>query len=97
MAKSMETSKKLVYISDAIAIGMSVAFVYATFFTEVDTTNLAQVTIASLAEATVANGFYYWKSKNENRYKYVIKLMKEWAVKYGVDAVIRLAEVVLKD
>lgn len=97
MAKSMETSKKLVYISDAIAIGMSVAFVYATFFTEVDTANLAQVTIASLAEATVANGFYYWKAKNENRYKHVVKLMKEWAKTYGVDAVIRLAEVILKD
>ena len=46
---------------------------------------------------SVANGFYYWKSKNENRYKYVIKLIREWAEKYGIEAVIRIADIVLKE
>lgn len=42
-------------------------------------------------------GFYLWKSKNENRAKYAQKFIRLVADKYGVDAAIRIAEVVLKD
>ncbi len=97
MAKRMETSKKLVYLSDSIAICLSAAVICGTFFTDRDIGALAQVSVASLTECGVANGFYYWKAKNENRYKYVIRLIREWAEKYGIDAVIRIADIVLKE
>ena len=42
-------------------------------------------------------GFYLWKSKNENRAKYAQKFVKLMADKYGVDAAIQIAQVVLKD
>lgn len=93
----METSKKLVYLSDSIAICLSAAVICGTFFTDRDIGALAQVSVASLTECGVANGFYYWKAKNENRYKYVIRLIREWAEKYGIDAVIRIADIVLKE
>jgi len=38
-----------------------------------------------------------WKSKNENRAKYAQKFVLDFADKYGIDAAIRIAEVVLKD
>lgn len=97
MARKMETSKKLVYISDFVAFCLSAAVICGTFLTEKDISPLAQVTVASLAECGAANGFYYWKAKNENRYKYVIKLIREWAEKYGIDSVIRIADIVLKE
>ena len=97
MARKMETSKKLVYISDFVAICLSAAVIYGTFVTEKDISPLAQVAVASITECGVANGFYYWKSKNENRYKYVIKLIREWAEKYGIEVVIRIADIVLKE
>jgi len=97
MAKNIETSKKLVYISDAVMICLCVSCIYGFFYTEKDISPLVTVTVASITECGVANGFYYWKAKNENRYKYVIKLLKEWAGKYGIDAVIRIADIVLKE
>ena len=97
MAKKMETSKKLVYISDFVAVSLSAAVIYGTFFTDRDMATLAQVAVAAIAECGVANGLYYWKAKNENRYKYVMRLVKDWADKYGIDSVANLAEIVLKD
>ena len=97
MVKNMETSKKLVYISDFLTFCLCSACIYGVFCTEKDISALVQLAIASLTECGVANGFYYWKAKNENRYKYVIKLLKEWADKYGVDAIIRIADIVLKE
>ena len=97
MAKKMETSKKLVYISDLITVGLSVSVAYGTFYTDKSMTDLAQVTIASFGETAAAHAFYYWKAKNENRYKYVIRLMRHWVDKHGIDAVIRLADIVLKE
>ena len=97
MAKKMETSKKLVYISDGAAIALSAAVAYGTFYTAQDMSSLASVTGDAWVACAAANAFYYWKAKNENRYKYVIKLIKEWAEKYGIDAVIRIADIVLKE
>ena len=42
-------------------------------------------------------GFYYWKSKNENRAKYAQRFLNKFADKYGADAALRAAEIVLKD
>ncbi len=57
MAKKMETSKKLVYISDFVAICLSAAVIYGTFVTEKDISPLAQVAVASITECGVAKRF----------------------------------------
>ena len=51
--------------------------------------------VGTLASVTI--GFYYWKSKNENRSKYAQKFVKQMADKYGIEAVCRICELVLKD
>lgn len=78
MSKKMETSKKLVYISDTLAICLSTAVICGTFLAEKDISPLSQVTVAAITECGVANAFYYWKSKNENRYKYVIHRLEKY-------------------
>jgi hypothetical protein len=55
------------------------------------------VTPLAWASFDVAIGFYYWKSKNENRSKYTMKFVKQIPDKYGIDAALRAAEIVLKD
>lgn len=51
MARKMETSKKLVYISDFVAICLSAAVIYGTFVTEKDISPLTQVAVASITES----------------------------------------------
>lgn len=51
----------------------------------------------SWTEVGVASGFYFWKSKNDNRHKYAMRYVSKIANEYGIDAAIRIAEVVLKD
>lgn len=58
---------------------------------------LVEITIAWIGLLTAAWGLYAWKSKNENRAKYAQKFVLDFADKYGIDAAIRIAEVVLKD
>ena len=53
--------------------------------------------VAAIGLLATAYGFYMWKSKNENRAKYAQKFVLDFADKYGIDAAIRIAEVVLKD
>lgn len=97
MAKKMETSKKLAYLSDASAIILSVAVAYGCLCTDKDMNSLAIVAGAAWVECGAANAFYYWKAKNENRSKYAIRLVKDLADKYGIENVTHLTEIVLKD
>ena len=97
MARKMETSKKIAYISDASAISLSAAVVYGCLNTGNDMSSLATVTAAAWVECGAANAFYFWKAKNENRSKYAMRLVKDLADKYGIDAVTHLTEIVLKD
>lgn len=58
--------------------------------------------IATLAGASFVTdgawgGFYYWKAKNENRSKYAMQFINEFAERYDADTAIRIMEVVLKE
>lgn len=97
MAKSMETSKKLAYISDGSAVILSAAVVYGSICTSNDMTALADTAKAVWVECGVVNGFYFWKAKNENRSKHVLRLIRDFADKYGIDVVVQLADIILKD
>lgn len=58
---------------------------------------ISDIALAMIAELTTCSGFYVWKAKNENRAKYAQAFVLDFADKYGIDAAIRIAEVVLKD
>lgn len=49
------------------------------------------------AEVAAVNSMYLWKAKNENRSKYAQMYVDKIAEQHGIDAAIRIAEVVLKD
>lgn len=55
------------------------------------------IVLAALGELSVCAGFYYWKAKCDNRHKHTLKLIRELADKYGVDAALRAAEITLED
>lgn len=91
-----ETSKRLYYlfILVAIILILSVIIVAASGGY---CTDLVTVTVAWIGFLAAYSAFYLWKSKNENRAKYAQKFIRKFANKYGVDAAIRISEVVLKD
>lgn len=92
----MEFSKKLVILLFILALLLTgLAILFPAIGIPAD--GLYIVTPLAWASFDVAAGFYYWKSKNENRSKYTQKFVKQMAEKYGVDAALRAAEIVLKD
>ena len=95
--KNAEFSKRIIY---ALWIAIVVVFgtiLYGTFVVQTDTTGLVAVAERVIEALAVAYGFYYWKAKNENRSKHAMKLVQEFADKYGIENVVSLAETVLKD
>ena len=92
----MEFSKKLVIFLFLLALFLTVlTIIFPAVGIPAD--GLYIVTPLAWASFDVAAGFYYWKSKNENRSKYTLKFVKQMADKYGIDAALRAAEIVLKD
>lgn len=92
-------SKKIVLASHAVTVLLTLATVLGVFLAPAET-NLAPlevVTGLAWAETTASNAFYYWKAKNENRIKLTEKMVADLADKYGIDAVVNLAGLVIKD
>lgn len=92
----METSKKALIVQYTISAVLLLAALIGTF-TGHDVTALAALAGTSILGDGTVTGFYFWKSKNENRAKYAQKFVVRFADTYGIDAAIRIAEVVLKD
>ena len=92
----IETSKLILIVDFAVAILLTAVVVAGVWLGK----DAYQVTVTAAcwdAQMTAAVGFYYWKAKNENRSKYAMGLVKDLAGKYGMDAVIGLANTILKD
>lgn len=94
--KHIETTKILLVISWTAAIAFSVMIIILSL-REFPTEGLQLVTPLAWAEVTALNGFYIWKSKNENRAKYAQHFINEIAEKYGVEAAALFADTVLKE
>ena len=92
----MEFSKKLVIITLFLAVLLTVLAIWFPAV-GIPADGLYIVTPLAWAAFDVALGFYFWKSKNENRSKYTQKFVKQMAEKYGIDAALRAAEIVLRD
>ena len=67
--KKMETSKKLLIISDTLAGIATVSTIIAVFVIK-DGAPLAYLIPAAFGLSATSHGFYYWKAKNENLQKY---------------------------
>ena len=93
---SIETSKLILYISYANAIFFTCVIAIGNF-KGVSMSDLTTITGINWGEVAAANSFYYWKAKNENRSKYVMKFIQDLNEKEIGDNVARLCEVVLKD
>ncbi len=93
----MWCSKKLLVVSWSAATALTLVSIILPMLTPADMQGLYIALPLSWGELTAATGFYFWKSKNENRYKYTHKFVMELAEKYGIDAALRAAEITLKD
>lgn len=92
----MEFSKKVLIFHITVSIFLCIATVVGAF-KGVDVTAVGILAGTSFVTDGAWGGFYYWKSKNENRAKYAQKFVKSLADKYGIDAVCRICELILKD
>ena len=45
----------------------------------------------------IYTGFYFWKARTENKLKLTKSMVEDWAEKYGIDAVVNLAGIILHD
>jgi len=92
----MEFAKKILVVHIFVSVCLCVTTAIGTFIGR-DVTAVGILAGISLGADGVWGGFYYWKAKNENRSKYAQKFVRLFAKEYGIDAAIRIAEVVLKD
>ena len=95
-SKKKETSKQILWADITMGIIVTVAVIVG----EIAGRDMSSSAIvAGLWDAQLAAviGFYTWKAKNENRSKHAMTLVKELADQYGIEAVVQIAEVVLKE
>lgn len=92
----MECSKKILIFSWFVTIVLTILTVALPIVGR-PADGLYVVTPLSWTETGAVSGFYYWKSKNENRAKYAQRFIHLYAHDYGIDAAARIAEIVLKD
>lgn len=92
----MEYSKKIVAYSWAAVIILTGAIFYGSYH-GFDVTEISVIAGLAWGELTAAHAFYFWKAKNENRSKHAMQLVKDFADKYGIDSVVEIANVVLRE
>lgn len=92
----IHTSKLILVIDFTVAIALAVIVVMGTYSGR-DTSPVVSVAAFWDAQLAVAVGFYYWKAKNENRSIHAMQLVRELADQYGMEAVVSLANTILKD
>lgn len=92
----IQTSKLVLIIDLLIAIILTGIVVHGAYL-EKDMSHVVTVTGFWDAQTSVAIGFYFWKSKNENRSIHAMQLVRNLADKYGIEHVVNLANTILKD
>lgn len=92
----MEFSKKMLVFHLFVSVCLCIATIVGSFM-RFDVTAIGILAGTSFITDGTWGGFYYWKSKNENRAKYAQQFIEMWADKHGIDAAINVSEVVLKD
>ena len=96
MVTAMEFSKKLVVFIWMVVLVLCAIVILCTF-SQIDASGIESMAALAFAAADVISGFYLWKAKNENRLKLTKSMVTQWANDYGIDAVVSLTEIVLKE
>ena len=92
----IQTSKLILAVDFIVAIILSGIVVHGAYL-EKDMSHVVSIAGFWDAQLTVAIGFYYWKSKNENRSIHTMRFVSSLADKYGIEQVVNLANTILKD
>ena len=87
-------SKKLVWTSWWIFVGLLCALLFGIFFTEKDMTPLVTVLCFDGGVTGTATAFYFWKARTENKLKLTKAMVEDWAEKYGIESVVSLAGII---
>lgn len=90
-------SKKLLIAGLTISFIMCIVCAVLRVKYGTDVSDIMTITLASFGMDSTYGGFYFWKEKNANRAKYAQQFVLLFADEYGVDAAIRIAEIVLRD
>lgn len=95
--KKLTFSKKLLIAGLVISLLMCIACIVLRVVFKQEISDIMTITLATFFTDSTYGSFYYWKEKNANRAKYAQQFVLLFADAYGVDAAIRIAEVVLRD
>ena len=92
----MEFSKKLLLLSWTVTLILTVLTIWMSL-KELPMDAMYVIAPLAWAETATATGYYFWKAKNENRAKYAQQFLERLGEKWGPEAALRVAEIVLKD
>ena len=92
----MEFSKKMLVLHICISVLLCITTIVGTL-TDHDVTAIAALTGTSFVTDGAWGGFYYWKSKNENRAKYAQRFLNKFADKCGADFSLFVSILVLQN
>ena len=90
------TTKIILFIDIVMAITLTGIVIYGVF-RGVDTTPITILSGLWDAQLGLVISAYFRKSGNENRSKHAMKLVRDLAKEYGIENVVNLAQVILKD
>ena len=90
------TTKIILFLDFTVALILT-AFVVYGVFKGVDTTPITILSGLWDAQLGLVISAYFRKSGNENRSKHAMKLVRDLAKEYGIENVVNLAQVILKD
>lgn len=96
MKVTATTSKLILFVDFLVAITLTVLVVVGAF-RRLDMSQVTTVALAWDGQLAVAVGFYYWKARHENRSKGTQKLVKDLIDQHGIEAVVRIAEIIYKE
>lgn len=85
--KKIDCSKKILIVSYTVAISLTL-FMLVGIVLKLDVSPIENITLASWAEVTAANSFYYIKSKVENRLKIISSLPKEFKENVDINQIL---------
>lgn len=91
------TSKKILFVSYAIALLCLGIFIYTLLTQNPYCGEMGAIFVASLAEVSVHTACYSSKSKKENALKIAYDMVDKLADKYGIDSVATIFDSVNRD
>lgn len=97
MINKIPTSKKILYMSYAMALVCLICFIYCLLTQNPYCGEMGIVFAAVLAEVSVHTAFYSNKSKKENSLKIAYDMVDKLADKYGIENVATIFDSINRD